>query len=134
MKIYNFLFYKSYQLAERSKNFDSTPVLGGILWVMGCFMFNTFTILFLFEGSGLSGSLILERKYKYIISFVLVFFLTFYYSYRGRYKKIVERFKERERMAGKEIQPLIVVILYLVISFVLMLLAGMYKNGDGIFN
>ncbi len=31
MKIYNYLFYKSYQMGERSKNFEGMPILGGIL-------------------------------------------------------------------------------------------------------
>ena len=43
MRIYNYLYYKTYLLAQRSKNFDDIPVLGGMLFVIPCFMFNIFT-------------------------------------------------------------------------------------------
>lgn len=32
MRIYNYLFYKTYILAKHSRNFDDTPVYGGIIF------------------------------------------------------------------------------------------------------
>jgi formate hydrogenlyase subunit 3/multisubunit Na+/H+ antiporter MnhD subunit len=132
--IYNYLFYKGYQLGKWSKNFDDIPVLAGVMWVCACFIFNLFTIAFLLEGSGITGNLIFDRKYKFIFSLLLVLILIFYYAYKGRYKKIVEKYEDKERNTGKGLHPLIVVTIYFVISFGLMMIAGMYKNNDGIFS
>lgn len=133
MKIYNYLFYKSYQMGERSKNFVGAPVLGGILWVGGVFMFNLGSIAFLLEAFGITGNLIGDRKYKYFVGLLFMVFLLFYYSYKGRYKKIIAHYEEKERNTSKAIPPLIVVLFYTIISFGLLLLSGMYKNGDGLF-
>jgi hypothetical protein len=92
------------------------PVLGGILWVGGVFMFNIFTIAFLLEAFDLDASFIFEKKYKYIFSFFLILLLLFYSSYKGRHKKIIAHYEEKERIAGKAIPPLIIVLFYNVTS------------------
>ena len=132
--IYNHLFYKGYQLGKWSRNFEDIPVLAGVMWVCGCFMFNLFTIAFLLEGLGITGNLIFDREYKFVVSLSLVLILIFYYSYKGRYKKIVEKYEDKERNSGKGWHPLIIVVIYFVVSFALMMIAGMYKNNDGIFS
>lgn len=131
--IYDYLFFKSYQLGKRSRNFEDMPVLSGVIWVGACFMFNIFTIAILLEALGFTGSFVFDRKYKFVFSLGLVLLLIFYYSFMGRYKRIIERFEEKERQAGKGLHPIVVIILYNVVSFLLGLLAAMYKNGDGIF-
>jgi hypothetical protein len=132
--IYDYLFFKSYQLGKRSRNFEDIPVLAGVIWVGTCFMFNVFTIAMLLESIGLSGNFIFEKKYKYIFSLSLVFLLIFYYSYKGRYKKIIKIYEEKERIKGKSFHPVLVIIFYYVASFLIGTLTAMYKNGDGIFN
>jgi hypothetical protein len=131
--IYDYLFFKSYQLGKHSRNFEDIPVLAGVIWVGACFMFNIFTVAIFLEALGYSGSFIFDKRYKYIFPLALVLILIFSYSFKGRYKKIIERYEEKERMKGKGIHPVLVIFFYYVVSFVLLLLAGMYKNGDGIF-
>ncbi len=73
-------------------------------------MFNLGSIAFLLEAFEFTGNLIGERKDKYIVAFLLILFLIFYYSYKGRHKKIIAHYEEKERIAGKAIPPLIVVL------------------------
>jgi hypothetical protein len=65
MRVYNYLFYKSYQLALRSKNFDDMPTLGGIIFVVACIMFNIFTVSLALEGFGISN-ISFKKEYKYL--------------------------------------------------------------------
>ncbi len=132
MRIYNYLFYKSYLLAQRSRNFDDTPVLGGIIFITGCLMFNIFTIAIFLEGVGFLEGYPFKEKYKYPFVFSLIFILLFYYLYKNKYNRIIEKYEERNK--GKnQIHPIIVIAFYYLISFGLLLLAGLYKNQDWIF-
>lgn len=133
MRVYNYLFYKSYQLAVRSKNFDDMPALGGIIFVVVCIMFNIFTISFVLEGFGVIY-ISFKKEYKYPFALVLVLLVLMYYFLNGRYKNIVKEYENRERELGKGIHPIFVIIVYYIISFGLMLLAGLFKNGDWIFS
>lgn len=132
MRIYNYLFYKTYLLSKRSGNFDDVPVLGGLLFVLPCLMFNIFTAFMLLDAWGLNTGIEFKKEYKYIFTFSLLVFLLLYYLYKGRYKKIIEKFEQKKK--GISIHPIIVIIIYYGISFGLLLLAGMYKNHDWIFN
>jgi len=131
MRIYNYLFYKSYLLAKRSKNFDDIPVLGGISFVGLCFMLNVFAIIGLFEGLGINTGIEFKKEYKYIFCLSLVLLLLLYYIYAGRYKKIIENFEKNKRKV--QLHPIIVIILYYGISVFLFFLSATFKNHDWIF-
>ncbi len=131
MKIYNYLFYKTFVLAQRSKNFDDVPALGGMLFVLPCIMFNIFTVFLLLDAWGVNTGIEFKKEYKFVFTLSLLLILLFYYLYKGRYKKIIEKFEQKEN--GVSIHPIIVIILYYGISFGLLLLVGMYKNHDWIF-
>ncbi|WP_321424447.1 hypothetical protein [uncultured Bacteroides sp.] len=133
MRIYNYLFYNSFLLAKRSKNFDDIPVLGGISYVIGCLTLNLFTIIGLFDALGINIGIEFKKEYKYIFSLSLVLLLLLYYSYKGRYKKIINKY-EKEYKNKKQLHPVITIIIYYLISFGLLLLAGMYKNHNWIFS
>lgn len=132
MIIYNYLFYKSYQLALRSKNFDDTPVLGGIIFVAICVVFNIYTIYFVLQVLGI-GTVSFNMKYKYPFGLVLVIVTLMYYLFDSRYKKIIEKFEQKERAIGKSIHPIFVIIAYCGVSVGLMFLAALFKNGDWVF-
>ena len=132
--IYDYLFYKSYQLGKRSRNFEDMPTLAGVIWVGICLMFNIFTFIFLLEGFGAIEGFIFDKKYKYIFSISIVLLMLFYYFFNGRYKRIIEKYEEKERKAGKGLHPIIVIIIYYVISFCIGTIAAMFKNGDWIFS
>jgi hypothetical protein len=131
MRIYNYLFYKTYLLSKRSKNFDDVPVLGGLLFVLPCLMFNIFTIIGLLEGLNIDTHIEFKKEYKYLFTFSLLLFLIFYYLYKGRYKRIIESFEQKK--GGINLHPVIVIIIYYGISVFLMFLAATYKNQDWIF-
>jgi hypothetical protein len=131
--IYNYLFFKGYQLGKWSKNFDDIPALAGVMWVALCFLLNLFTLEMILMSFGGPELLAFDKKYNFLISLILVVLLLVYYGYKGRYKKIVEKYEERERVKGKGLHPLIVIALYVIISFTLGTLTAMYKNHDGIF-
>jgi MFS superfamily sulfate permease-like transporter len=133
MRIYNLLFYKSYQLAIRSKNFDDLPVLGGLIFVAACVMFNIFTVFGVLQGIGIIDSNLFDKKYKYIFSLLLILVLLGYYLYKNRYIRILDRFESNGSNFIKRIHPVIVIIVYYVLSFALLLLAAFYKNRDWIF-
>ena len=133
MRIYNYLFYNSFLLAKRSKNFDDIPVLGGISYVIGCLTLNLFTIIGLLDALGINIGIEFKKEYKYIFSLSLVLLLLIYYSYKGRYKKIINKY-EKKYKNKKQLHPVITIIIYYLISFGLLLLAGMYKNHDWIFS
>lgn len=132
MRIYNYLFYKSYLLAKRSKNFNDLPVLGGLIFVCACLMFNIFTIAIILESTGIIDTYPFKTEFKYAFSVVLVFMVLLYYLFRGRYKKIILRYEQKE-IGNIQIHPIIVIIIYYLVSFGLLLLAGMYKNHDWFF-
>lgn len=132
MKIYNYLFYKTYLLTQRSKNFEDMPALGGLLFVAACLMFNIFTVFGLLDAWGVNTGIEYQKEYKFIFSVSLVVFLLLYYLYKGRYKRIIEKFEQKKK--GISMHPIIVIIVYYGISFGLLLFAGMYKNHDWIFN
>jgi hypothetical protein len=131
MRIYNYLFYKTYLLAQRSKNYNDMPVVGGFTFVSLCLMFNIFTIIGFIEGLGFNTSIEFKKEYKYVFCFVLLGFLLFYYCYKGRYKKIIERYERKKK--GVQLHPVMVIIIYYGISVCLMFLAAFYKNHLWIF-
>lgn len=133
MRIYNLLFYKTYQLSVRSRNFDDIPVLGGLLFVLPCLMFNIFTLFIFLEGIGILDRFIFVKQLKYPFSFSLILGLLWFYSYKGRYKKIINRFENNPSNIIKSLHPLIIIAMYYISSFGLLLLAGLFKNHDWIF-
>jgi uncharacterized membrane protein len=131
MRIYNYLFYKTYLLAQHSKNFEDIPALGGLLFVAPCLMFNIFTVFGLLDAWDVNTGIEFRKEYKFIFSISLVVILLLYYLYKGRYKRIIEKFEQKKK--GISIHPIIVIIIYYGISFGLLLLVGMYKNHDWLF-
>ncbi len=94
MRIYNYLFYKSYLLAQRSRNFDDTPVLGGIIFVVGCLMFNIFTMFGLLEGFDIRTGIEFRKEYRFVFSISLVLLILWFYMHNGRYKKIISYYEQ----------------------------------------
>ena len=133
MRIYNYLFYKSFVLYKKSKNFDDIPVLGGMIFPFFCITMNIFTIIGFLEGLGVNTGVDFILKHKWFFSFGSGGLLLFYYLYKGRYKKIVAHYESRKKK-GLNIHPIIVIIIYYVGSFGLLLLAGLFKNRDWIFS
>jgi uncharacterized membrane protein YphA (DoxX/SURF4 family) len=133
MRIYNYLFFKGYQLAVRSGNYDGMLVEGAMSFVILCVMLNIFTLSFLLEGLDIVH-ISFEKKYKYVFSLGLALELLAYYLYRGRYKTIISKYEQREQTRKRCLHPITVLVLYYSVSFGLLLLAGLFRNGDWIFS
>lgn len=117
---------------KKSKNFDDFPVLGGIIYVSVCLLLNLGAVLFFFERL-LNISLLnfSQERYSFgkIVSATLIVILPMiYYSWKGRYKKIIEYYDKKKKTPNW-----LIIILSITISFLLLLLAGMFRNKDGIF-
>jgi hypothetical protein len=127
MRIYNYLFYKSFVLAEKSRNFEDIPVLGGLMFLSGIVMFNIFTVIGFLEVLEVNTGIDFKLQYKYPFGFGLFGLLLFYYSYKGRYKKIVAYYKEKEN-GKRTLHPILVIISYILVSVMLLFLVGFYKH------
>lgn len=132
MQIYDYLFYKGYQLAISSRNFDEFPLIGALIFVGLCVMFNCFTILLVFEAIGWIA-ISYDKSYRLIVGLILIIILLGYYLFNSRYKRIIEKYEKLEREKRAGLHPLLVFLVYYGLSFAFLLIAGMYKNGDGIF-
>ncbi len=138
MWIYNFLFYKTFLLTQKSRNFDDTPVSGGILFIILCVMLNIFTIIEFLDGIGFLKSIGLKtgitftKPYRFLFAIALVGSLLFYYQYKGRYKKIIEHYEEKTGFIMR-LHPLIVILIYLVLSFFILAIAGAFRNHQWFF-
>jgi hypothetical protein len=106
-------------------------ILGAIVFVVLCVIFNIFTVFLLLEGLGLED-VSFNKEYKLPFAIGIVLVILFYYLYKGRYKRVLAKHGQLERVRGIGLYPVLVFIMYYVVSFGLMLLAGLYKNGDWI--
>lgn len=136
--IYDYLFYKGYQLAKKSKNWKDTPMLFAIIIISWCIILNLGTLLFLIEGWNkrnleFGGIISILNDYRYIFGGVIVLLIWIYYAYKGKWKRIVASFEAKEEVRKNNIHPVIIVVTAYIISFLLGMFAAMYKNGDGIF-
>lgn len=141
MRIYNYLFYISYVAAKKSKNFDDIPVLGGIIYPLGCLLMNIGALFFLIEGIGERIGLDIDfdvlvyfqMRYKWVISFGSVLLMMFYYLYKGKYKRIIKYYEDRKNKLI-QIPAFIVISIYVVSSFGIILLAALFRNRHWIFS
>ena len=118
MKIYDLLFYASYKLAQKSRNFDNTPVLGGIVMVFTCIMINILTIFCLLANFHIYTLQMSIHRYtvKKVLFLILVMtFLFCYYKWKGRYKRILAKYENK-----KTLHPWLIIIIYWSISVALL--------------
>jgi hypothetical protein len=123
---------------QKSRNFDDTPVFGGILFIILCVMLNIFTIIEFLDGIGflksigLKTGITISKPYQFPFALALIISLLFYYQYKGRYKKIIEHY-EGKRGFIMQLHPIIVMLIYLVSSFLILAIAGAFKNHQWFF-
>ncbi len=132
MRIYNYLFYKSFVLAKKSKNFDDFPVFGGLIWTIFCLNLNILTVIGFLEAMEIHTGIDFVLKYKWFFAFGLEGLLLFYYCYKGKYKIIVKYYEEKEKNSIS-VHPIIVVMLYYLVSVGLFFFIALFKNKDWIF-
>ena len=131
MRIYNYLFYKSFVLAKKSKNFDDFPVFGGLIWTILCLTLNIGAALLFIQGIGMNIEFDIVQ-YRWFFALGLEGLLLFYYLYKGKYKKIIKYYQEKEKNSTS-IHPIIVIMCYYIVSVGLIFFAGFFKNKIWIF-
>lgn len=137
LKIYDTLFYFAYTLALRSKANRESPLYFSTLVVLLCLMFNAGTIIFILEGAGLlpyNASGIFDRKYRFIGVAVFILIVYFLYAFNGRHKHVYEKFSKERAIQPSTSFAVFIVILFYIVSFLLLLFAGLYKNKSWIFS
>ena len=132
--IYNPLFYHIYELALRSKSNRDMPMFVTILVISICFMFNVFAVFLLLDGLGIVNGVFFPKEYRIIGTVVFMGLVSFYYLYGGRYKKLYDEYSKRYDNRPSTFKAILVVVAYYLMSFLLMLLSGMFRNGDWIFS
>lgn len=134
MRIYNILFFHIYELALHSKSNRDMPMFIAISVITLCFMFNVGSIIFILQGAQLIADINLFPKSGKIIGGLLFLgLITGYYLYKNRYKAIYEVYKSKHRKPFKAWISVLIVVAYYLVSFGILLLAGLYKNHDWIF-
>lgn len=132
---YNYLFYNAYQIAQKSKKYKGSAVSYAIVWVGGCFFMNIGSLMLIIEKAtmhiiDIDNSMILSL----VFSAILFALLYFYYSNKERYIRVVAKYQNKERNEGSITYHFIIVITYYIVSVLLIMVASMYKNDNGIFN
>jgi uncharacterized membrane protein len=133
MTIYNKLFFHSYKIGMISGNYAGIETLGGVLWTIPCVMFNILSLYFLAQGFSLTTIQIFDNNYyRYLIGLPILGALLFYYFYKGRGLKIYNKYSQKYRYKST-MYSWACVIVYYIVSFLILLLTGMFKNHDWIF-
>ncbi len=110
MRIYNYIFFKIYQILSV---FDESPTFGTIIVMCWLFLFNTFTIVDLIIRNKLVSSLFNDYStIPYTILIIIMHFL--YFHHKERYAQIVEEYEKESKKLS--IYGTLSVILYIVLS------------------
>lgn len=111
------------------------PMFITISIVSLCLMFNVFSLFLVLEGCGLIGEIaFFNKEYRFVGAPVFLGIVAVYYLYGRKYKIIYDSFVDKRKQAPSTFMSISVVVLYYILSFVVLLIAGMYKNKDWIFS
>ena len=131
MKIYDLLFYATYKVMQKSGNFNDTPVVGGVIFIGLCLVFNVYTIYFILRGFDIITAYSSKGVYTFgNISFgvsILVFSIL-YYKRNNRYKKILSKYENK-----KLINSWLIIIIYYTVTVAIALIAGLFMKKAWIF-
>ncbi len=96
MRIYNYLFFKIFQILTV---FDDTPVIGAVGVLCWLFLFNSITIMRYIWGLGNTPAIFATFYFNHSIVINSIFGILhfFYYFYRSRYLKIIERYENESK-------------------------------------
>ena len=135
--MYDYLFYKSYTLAKRLKNWEDAPILFSTSVLGFGLIMNIATILFVVEGIvgesklDLSPAIATINRFKYIFGALMMFIVYSYYSHNNRGEKIVSKYENKK--ANIKLPAILVLIVYYFGSSFIAMLSAMFRNGDGFF-
>lgn len=135
MILYNYLFYCSYKMGMRSNNFIGLPVLAGMTMIVPNAAIHIAILGALLKYMGFTWpDRLLEEKIWGRVAYISIFVCMYwYYAYKGRYKRIVEKYNLRKDSYWKR-HPFITIVVYFTISLIMMIFVGIFiKNNFFIF-
>lgn len=134
MVIYDLLFYHAYELALKSRSNRDMPMFSVITIITLCFMFNVFAILLFAEGAGIINGVSFPKSFRILVAILFLGVVTSYYLINNRYQKIYSRMAKRRNGSPSIALSVLVIVTHYVLSFLVALLAGLYKNKDWVFS
>jgi len=110
------------------------PMLITIPIIALCFMFNVGAVIFILQGSSIISDVnFFPKSGKIAGGLLFICCIAGYYLYKHRYKEIYESYKLKCNRPFSVWRSIIIVVAYYLVSFGILLLAGLYKNHDWIF-
>ena len=134
MVFYNPLFIAMYGLALKSKSNRDMPIFPPLIVVTLCLMFNVFAVMFLLEGFQIIAKNYFLKEWRLIGTSVFLGLTYLAYGYRGRGKRIFEKYKAKRTKEPKTANQIFISLIYFLLSGALLLLAALFKNKDWIFS
>lgn len=131
MIIYGYLFYVGYKFGIKTKSFDDTPVLGGLAAVAIPSYLNVSVIWILLIYLDIVSAFEMTKLITIITALCFCGMLWTYYSYKGRYKRIVEKYDLKVRESNSlfyRLPHIVVIFLYWIISGACIFIAGWSYN------
>ena len=128
---YKSLFIHSYNLAKLSKANREEPFHSVVFIILLCAIFNIHALLMLISSIE-EYSFLNDGVYKLVFTVIYLLFIFLIYYQNKRYKKII-----KEDYQNKKInlyKSITIVVLYYILSFIILLLVGLFKNKDWIFS
>ena len=125
--IYDYLFFKSFQLSKKLKQWKDTPVLFSIMITLACMILNAFTLIIALEIFGVIDEIPSVSKYRYLVGFFLVALPCVYYTKRST--RIISKYEKKENSSGKTYNSVVVIVLYYIFSILLINLVSVYRFG-----
>ena len=121
LRIYDYVFYAEYKVGISTRNYDDVPIIGGAIPIVMSFGLNVVTIILTLHHIGIDLGFPSINKYVLVPS--LLGGLYAYYAYKGRDKRIVEKYDRKRKEAKYLLYRLpyfAVMALYVVPSVVIL--------------
>ena len=134
---FDYLFFKGYQVGLFSGNYRGLPYLVPITYLAQILTFHFFSIFFIFVGlfdtnNNFKHVKKLQLSLVLIPVFLIIILLYFYPKNRARL--IIDEYEDWERKRGGGFKPLLICTVYLVVSFLILLLCGLFRHKEWIFS
>ena len=118
--LYDYLFYYSSKMGMRSHNFDGLPVLAGMMMVIPNMAIHILIIQVILRHLGFHwhDALLLHEVWGRIFYLVFFSFIYLYYWYKGRYKRVIEKYNSKQDSYWKK-HPFVTIVVYTIINMIL---------------
>jgi hypothetical protein len=105
------------------------PTFWPIIIVAVCFVMNVLTVAFVCVKLGVIADVPFGKVYNLIYATVALLIVTAYYSPKYRRKRLLKNYAKMNIRAS-----IMVVLVSYILSVLLLMIAAMYKNGNGVFS